>query len=66
EAADGPWPQIVVDGLYVAILTDTGSFRFSNATPRAHAVAASLIERGADPEQLHREVYGASPLRAFR
>lgn len=66
DAADGPWPQVVVDGLYVAILTDTGSFRFSNATPRAHAVAASLIERGADPEQLHREVYGASPLRAFR
>jgi len=66
EEAGGPWLPAVVDGLYVAILTDTGSFRFSNATPRAHRVAAELIERGAAPEELHRKVYGAHPLRALR
>jgi len=63
---DGPWSDALVDGIYVAILTDTGSFRFSNATPAAHRVVADLIERGADPEDLHRRVYGASPLRALR
>lgn len=62
-AVGGPWPLPVVNGLYVAVLTDTGSFRFSNATPASHRVAADLIERGADPEELHRRVYGASPLR---
>jgi len=62
----GPWTEAVLDGLYVAILTDTGSFRFSNSTPRCHRVTAELIERGADPEALHAQVYGRSPIRRFR
>ncbi len=65
-AADGPWPREVVDGLYVAVLTDTGSFRFGNSTPEAHAVAGDLIRRGADPEALARRVYLSFPLRRFR
>jgi len=62
-AADGPWPPAVLDGTYVAVMTDTGSFRFSNSTPACHRIVAELIERGSDPEGLYREVYGASPLR---
>lgn len=65
-AAGGPWTPAVVDGLYVAILTDTGSFRFSNASPTAHRVVAELVARGASPDHLHRQVYGSFPLRAFR
>lgn len=53
-------------GLYVAILTDTGSFRFSNATPNAHRVAAELLEVGVDPEETHRRIYGNLPLRKLR
>ncbi len=64
--AGGPWNRTVVDGLYVAILTDTGSFRFSNATPRAHRVAAELIAMGARPDALHTQVYGSAPLRRYR
>ena len=64
-AAGGAWPPAVRDGLYVAILTDTGSFRFSNATPACHRVAAELIEMGVDPEESHRRVYGDFPLRRF-
>jgi phosphoesterase RecJ-like protein len=63
QAMGGPFPRSVVEGIYVAILTDTGSFRFSNSTPASHRVVAELIERGADPEWLHGKVYGASPLR---
>jgi bifunctional oligoribonuclease and PAP phosphatase NrnA len=62
----GPWSRAVVDGLYVAILTDTGSFRFSNASPVVHRVVAELIGMGASPDRLHRKVYGSFPLRAFR
>lgn len=43
--------------LYVAIVTDTGSFRFSNTSPRAHAIAAHLIEAGVDPADLYRRLY---------
>lgn len=66
-SADGePLSQPVLDGIYVAVLTDTGSFRFSNSTPACHRLVADLIEQGVDPEALHREVYGASPLRRFK
>ena len=65
-ASAGPWPRATLDGLYVAILTDTGSFRFSNSTPSAHRVAADLIADGVDAEDLHRRVYGAAPERRLR
>lgn len=65
-ATRGPWPQEAIDAIYVAILTDTGSFRFGNSTPLCHEVVADLIRRGADPEELHRKVYGQAPLRRFR
>lgn len=62
----GPWPQEALDAMYVAILTDTGSFRFGNSTPLCHEVVADLIRRGCDPEELYRKVYGQAPLRRFQ
>lgn len=61
-----PWTRSMVDGLYVAMMTDTGSFRFSNVTSRAHRIVAELIERGASPNELYRQVYGQVPLRRIR
>jgi phosphoesterase RecJ-like protein len=43
--------------LYVAIVTDTGSFRFSNTSPRAHQIAAHLLAVGVDPADLYRRLY---------
>jgi len=45
--------------LYVGLVTDTGSFRYSNATPQAHRTAAALIEAGADPESLYRPLFAS-------
>ena len=64
--AGGPWLPEIVTGLYVALLSDTGSFRFSNTTPTTHRIAAELVERGAEPEELYRLVYGNFPLRKLR
>jgi phosphoesterase RecJ-like protein len=50
-------------GAYVALVSDTGSFRFSNTTPRAHAVAARLLQRGIDPEWVYRRLFATAPLR---
>jgi phosphoesterase RecJ-like protein len=47
--------------LYVAILTDTGGFRFANTSPRALVVAAHLLECGVDPEEVYRHVYASEP-----
>jgi phosphoesterase RecJ-like protein len=51
----------IAQGLYAAILTDTGSFRFSNTTPRCHAVAASLLATGVDPEENYVRIYASAP-----
>ncbi len=44
-------------GIYVAIATDTGSFRFSNTTPRAHAIAGRCLGAGVDPADIYRRLY---------
>lgn len=64
--ARGPWPRSALEGIYAAILTDTGGFRFTNATPGAHRVVAELIAQGVDPEEMNGRVYGAAPLRRYR
>jgi len=51
----------IAKSLYSAILTDTGGFRFSNTTPRCHAIAADLLAVGVDPEELYQRVYASSP-----
>lgn len=46
--------------LYVAIMTDTGSFRFQNTTPKTHRIAAHLLEAGADPSYIYQQVHEQS------
>ncbi len=53
--------EVAARGLYVAILTDTGGFRFSNTRPRTLRVAAELLETGVDPEEIYLEVYARAP-----
>lgn len=53
--------QTAARALYVAILTDTGAFRFSNTRPRVLRVAADLLETGLDPEQIYLDVYANAP-----
>lgn len=51
----------IARSLYAAILTDTGGFRFSNTTPRSHAIAAELLSFGVDPEEMYQRVYASAP-----
>jgi len=43
--------------LFVAIHTDTGSFRYSNTTPRTFRIAAELAAAGADPSLVSDRLY---------
>src|SRR5690606_8972263 len=56
----------VAKSLYIAILTATGGFRFSNTTPRAHAVASRLLDAGVDPEEMYRRIYASVPIGKLR
>ena len=51
----------IARSLYAAILTDTGGFRYSNTTPRSHAIAADLLSHGVDPEEMYQRVYASAP-----
>lgn len=48
------------------IITDTGSFQYSNTTPRALEVAAMLLRHGAVPETVAQPVYRVRPLAQAR
>jgi phosphoesterase RecJ-like protein len=49
-------PQIA-EALYVALVTDTGRFQYTNTTPKALRLAAELVEAGADVHGIFRHVY---------
>ncbi len=49
----------VARGIYVALLTDTGGFRFSNTSSRTLRVASDLLERGLSAEQVYHDVYAS-------
>jgi phosphoesterase RecJ-like protein len=46
--------------LYSAIITDTGSFNYSNTTPGVHEAVADLLRAGAKPAYISSEVYSTS------
>ncbi|MFL6202152.1 MAG: DHH family phosphoesterase, partial [Thermoanaerobaculia bacterium] len=52
--------------LYLTLVTDTGGFRFSNATPVAFEAAAALVRDGAHPEQVSQWLYESQPLPVVR
>ncbi len=53
-------PKPVAEGLYTAVLTDTGSFRYSNTTVRCHEVAIDCIKAGIEPHAIYQSVYESS------
>jgi bifunctional oligoribonuclease and PAP phosphatase NrnA len=61
RSAGWPLTPMAARALYVAIMTDTGGFRFSNTTSRALRVAADLLAHDVDPEEIYRMVYASNP-----
>ncbi len=47
----------IAEALYVAVVTDTGRFQYSNTTPKALRLAADLVEAGADVHKVFQGVY---------
>ncbi|MCG2712236.1 MAG: bifunctional oligoribonuclease/PAP phosphatase NrnA [Candidatus Omnitrophica bacterium] len=52
--------------VYVAIMTDTGSFRYSNTTARTHQIAAELLLYDIDPKQVYEYVYETKSFNTFK
>ncbi|MDQ3890739.1 MAG: bifunctional oligoribonuclease/PAP phosphatase NrnA [Actinomycetota bacterium] len=47
----------IAEGLYVAIVTDTGRFQYSNTTAKALRLAAELVDAGANVHRVFQGVY---------
>jgi len=52
--------------LYVALVTDTGYFRFERTDASAYRLAADLLEAGVDPVQVYHELYERNTLAYVR
>jgi phosphoesterase RecJ-like protein len=53
-----PLDREIAECLMMAIVTDTGAFRFPSVKPRTLRIAAELMEAGAHPAPIVEQVYG--------
>jgi phosphoesterase RecJ-like protein len=55
-----PLSAEIATHVYLAILTDTGSFHYSGITPRTFEICKETLEAGVDPVQVARMVYDSN------
>jgi bifunctional oligoribonuclease and PAP phosphatase NrnA len=51
------YPFEIAEALYISILTDTGSFKYSNTTAEAHTMASELVGAGVNIGEMNRHIY---------
>ena len=61
KAIGGRITHEIAECVYTALITDTGSFHFSNTTERTFKVASELIRAGVKPAKLAESVYSSYP-----
>ena len=66
DALGVPLTPEIATHLYLAILTDTGSFRFSHLTPATYQMAGRAVAAGADPIWIARTHYDSNSLARVR
>jgi bifunctional oligoribonuclease and PAP phosphatase NrnA len=66
EALGAPLSAEIATHVYLAVLTDTGSFRFSHLSPRTYEIARRCVEAGADPQWIARTHYDSNSLSRVR
>jgi len=57
QAVDFPITRSMASALFVGIATDTGWFRYANATPRVFEITAALCDGGARCSKLYHLIY---------
>ncbi|MCS6873599.1 MAG: bifunctional oligoribonuclease/PAP phosphatase NrnA [Pyrinomonadaceae bacterium] len=61
KAIGGRITREIAECLYMALITDTGSFHFSNTTDRTLKVASELVKVGVNPSKISEIVYNSYP-----
>lgn len=60
KALGAPLTPEVATHVYLAILTDTGSFHYANISPRTFEICKEALEAGVDPVAVARNVYDSN------
>jgi phosphoesterase RecJ-like protein len=55
-----PFTTEIATHIYLAILTDTGSFHYSSISPRTFDISKQCLEAGVDPVRVARNVYDSN------
>ena len=59
-------PSRVLNCVYAAICSDTGCFRFANATPKTFRIAADLIEGGVEQTEINRQLFESKSFKQMK
>ncbi|MGD9193188.1 MAG: DHH family phosphoesterase, partial [Desulfobacterales bacterium] len=62
KALNASIDENIATSIYTGILTDTGSFRFSNTNEAAFAISKEMTEWGVDPYRVAQQVFGTYSL----
>ena len=66
RAMNGRLTRPIAEAMYAAIITDTGTFRFSNTDARVLRASADLCDAGVNAFEMHRRVFGSKSWGAGR
>ena len=66
RALDVPLSVDIATHIYLAILTDTGSFHYSSISPRTFEICGETLEAGVDPVLVARRVYDSNNVGRLR
>ncbi|MCP3893253.1 MAG: bifunctional oligoribonuclease/PAP phosphatase NrnA, partial [Bacteroides sp.] len=62
KALNAPIDNAIATSIYTGILTDTGSFRFSNTNQAAFAISQEMVQYGVEPYNIAQHVFGTYSL----
>jgi phosphoesterase RecJ-like protein len=62
NALEIPFDKAIATSIYTGILTDTGSFRFSNTNQAAFAISKAMTDAGVEPHTVAQHVFGSYSL----
>ena len=62
NALEIPFDKAIATSIYTGILTDTGSFRFSNTNQAAFAISKAMTDAGVEPHNVAQRVFGTYSL----
>ena len=62
NALEIPLDKAIATSIYTGILTDTGSFRFSNTNRAAFAISKAMTDAGVEPHNVAQRVFGTYSL----